>query len=141
LSLKKYLKGYDPSMLLRVIVSITESMINIISSSRYKINRKRIKVFVQEVFEKEQIDQNYSLNVVFVGKNKMKVFTEKYKNEKETLPVLSFKYDEDIGEKEVLLGEVIICFPLVILLAAERNKRVDEMINELVKHGIKNLIK
>lgn len=128
-------------MLLRVIVSITESMINIISSSRYKINRKRIKVFVQEVFEKEQIDQNYSLNVVFVGKNKMKVFTEKYKNEKETLPVLSFKYDEDIGEKEVLLGEVIICFPLVILLAAERNKRVDEMINELVKHGIKNLIK
>ncbi len=116
-------------------------MINIISSSRYKINRKRIKIFVQEVFEKEQIDLNYSLNVVFVGKNKMKVFTEKYKNEKETLPVLSFKYDEDIGEKEVLLGEVIICFPLVILLAAERNKRVDEMINELVKHGIKNLIK
>ncbi|RJQ37593.1 hypothetical protein C4559_03550 [Candidatus Microgenomates bacterium] len=116
-------------------------MINIISSSRYKINRKRIKVFVQEVFEKEQIDLNYSLNVVFVGKNKMKVFTEKYKNEKETLPVLSFKYDEDMGEKEVLLGEVIICFPLVILLAAERNKRVDEMINELVKHGIKNLTK
>ena len=116
-------------------------MINIISSSRYKINRKRIKIFEQEVFEKEQIDLNYSLNVVFVGKNKMKVFTEKYKNEKETLPVLSFKYDEDIGEKEVLLGEVIICFPLVILLAAERNKRVDEMINELVKHGIKNLIK
>ena len=116
-------------------------MINIISSSRYKINRKRIKIFVQEVFEKEQIDHNYSLNVVFVGKNKMKVFTEKYKNEKETLPVLSFKYDEDIGEKEVLLGEAIICFPLVILLAAERNKRVDEMINELVKHGIKNLIK
>ncbi len=116
-------------------------MINIISSSRYKINRKRIKIFVQEVFEKEQIDLNYSLNVVFVGKNKMKVFTEKYKNEKETLPVLSFKYDEDIGEKEVLLGEVIICFPLVILLAAERNKRVDEMINELIKHGIKNLLK
>lgn len=116
-------------------------MINIISSSRYKINRKKIKIFVQEVFEKEQIDPNYSLNVVFVGKNKMKVFTEKYKNEKETLPVLSFKYDEDIGEREVLLGEVIICFPLVILLAAERNKRVDEMINELVKHGIKNLIK
>jgi len=115
-------------------------MINIISSSRYKINRKKIKFYVNEFFVKEQIDPNYSLNVVFVGKNKMKVFTEKYKNEKETLPVLSFKYDEDIGE-EVLLGEVIICFPLVILLAAERNKRVDEMINELVKHGIKNLIK
>lgn len=116
-------------------------MINIVSSSRYKINRQKIKVFVQSIFVKEQVDFNYSLNVVFVGKNKMKVFTEKYKNEKETLPVLSFKYDENVGEKEVLLGEIVICFPLVILLAAERNKRVDEMINELVKHGIENLVK
>ncbi|MFA5770423.1 MAG: rRNA maturation RNase YbeY [Patescibacteria group bacterium] len=116
-------------------------MINIVSSSRYKINRQKIKILVQSVFEKEQINSDLSLNVVFVGKNKMKVFTEKYKGEKETLPILSFKYNEDIGEKEVLLGEVVICFPLVILLAAERNKRVDEMINELVKHGIENLLK
>ncbi len=71
----------------------------------------------------------------------MKFFTEKYKNEKETLPILSFKYNENTGENEILLGEIVICFPLVILLAAERNKRVDEMINELVKHGIENLLK
>lgn len=116
-------------------------MINIVSSSRYKINRQKIKIFIQETFEKKQVDPNYSLNVVFVGKNKMKVFTEKYKNEKETLPILSFKYNEEVGEKEILLGEIIICYPLVILLAAERNKRVDEMINDLVKHGIENLLK
>lgn len=116
-------------------------MINIISSSRYKISRKKIKLFVQELFEKERISPEYSLNVVFVGKNKMKIFTEKYKNEKETLPILSFKYNENIGENEVLLGEVVICYPLVILLSAERNKRVDQVINELVKHGIENLLK
>src|SRR3972149_807118 len=116
-------------------------MISIVSSSRYKINRHKIKLLIQGVFEKEQINLDHSLNVVFVGKNKMKIFTEKYKNEKETLPILSFKYNEDVGEKEVLLGEVVICFPLVILLAAERNKRVDEIINELIKHGIENLLK
>ncbi|MEK7110093.1 MAG: rRNA maturation RNase YbeY [Patescibacteria group bacterium] len=116
-------------------------MISIVSSSRYKINRQKIKVFVQSIFEKEQIDLNHSLNIVFVGKNKMKIFTEKYKNEKETLPILSFKYNENVGENEVLLGEVVICYPLVILLAAERNKRVDEVINELVKHGVENLLK
>ena len=116
-------------------------MINIISSSRYKINRQKIKTFIRDFFEKEQIALEHSFNVVFVGKNKMKFFTEKYKNEKETLPILSFKYNENIGDNEVLLGEIIICYPLVILLAAERNKRVDEMINELVKHGIENLLK
>lgn len=116
-------------------------MINIITSSRYKINRQKIKLLVGNVFEKEQLGSRYSLNIIFVGKNKMKSFTEKYKNEKETLPVLSFPYNEKTDDEEILLGEVIICYPLVILLAAERNKRVDEMINELVKHGIDNLLK
>ncbi|MEK7522330.1 MAG: rRNA maturation RNAse YbeY, partial [Patescibacteria group bacterium] len=86
-------------------------MISIVSSSRYKINRQKIKSFVENIFEKEQMSLEQSLNVVFVGKNKMKVFTEKYKNEKETLPILSFKYNEDVGEKEILLGEIVICFP------------------------------
>jgi len=119
----------------------TESMINIFTSSRYKINRQKIRLFVGGIFEKEQLTSQYSLNIVFVGKNKMKSFTEKYKNEKETLPILSFPYNEKTGEGDTLLGEVVICYPLVILLAAERNKRVDEMINELIKHGIENLIK
>lgn len=116
-------------------------MINILTSSRYKINRKKIKLFIGDILEKEQINLDYSLNVVFVGKNKMKHFTEKYKGEKETLPVLSFLYNQKMEEKQILLGEVILCYPLIILLAAERNKRVDEMINELVKHGIENLLR
>ncbi|MDO9028391.1 MAG: rRNA maturation RNase YbeY [Candidatus Roizmanbacteria bacterium] len=116
-------------------------MINIVTSSRYKINRQKIKLFVENIFEKEQLTSQYSLNIIFVGKNKMKSFTEKYKNEKETLPVLSFPYNEKMGKEEILLGEVILCYPLVILLAAERNKRVDEIINELIKHGVENLLK
>ena len=116
-------------------------MINIVTSSRYKINRQKIKLFVGNMFEKEQLTSQYSLNIVFVGKNKMKNLTEKYKGEKEALPVLSFPYNEKVGEAELLLGEVVVCFPLVILLAAERNKRVDEMINELIKHGVENLLK
>lgn len=116
-------------------------MINIVTSSRYKINRQKIKLLVENISEKEQLTSKYSLNIIFVGKNKMKSLTEKYKNEKETLPVLSFLYNEKVSEEEILLGEVVVCYPLVILLAAERNKRVDEMINELIKHGIENLLK
>jgi len=116
-------------------------MINIVTSSRYKINRQKIKLLVENIFEKEQLTSQFSLNIIFVGKNKMKNFTKKYKGENETLPVLSFSYNEKMGEEEILLGEVILCYPLVILLAAERNKRVDEMINELIKHGIENLLK
>lgn len=116
-------------------------MINIVTSSRYKINRQKIKFLVENISEKEQLTSKYSLNIIFVGKNKMKSLTEKYKNEKEILPVLSFPYNEKVAEEEILLGEVVVCYPLVILLAAERNKRVDEIINELIKHGVENLLK
>lgn len=115
-------------------------MINIVTSSRYKINRLKIKQFAAEFLNKKEVDPSLSLNVVFVGKNKMKAVTLEYKKENETLPVLSFTYNEQVGN-EMLLGEVVLCYPLVVLLAAERNKRVDEMINELVKHGIENLLK
>jgi rRNA maturation RNase YbeY len=116
-------------------------MISIITSSRYKINRQKIKLLIENVFEKEQLSSQFGLNIIFVGKNKMKNITKKYKGENETLPVLSFPYNEKVGEEKILLGEVILCYPLVILLAAERNKRVDDVINELIKHGVENLLK
>lgn len=111
-------------------------MINIISSSRYKINKKHLKSVIGSYLSEKQLSDDWIVNVIFVGKTKMKTITEKYKHEKETLPVLSFPY-----QKDKLLGEVFICYPLSVLLAAERNKRVEDMIDWLVKHGIDNLVK
>lgn len=115
-------------------------MINIISSSRYKINRKKIRTEATAFLEKAGETSGYVLNIVFVGKNKMKAVSQKYKKESVALPVLSFKYDEINEKGETLLGEIILCFPQVVLLSAERNKRVDEMIKFLIEHGINNLI-
>ena len=63
-------------------------MINIFSSSRYRINRKKIK----DSFKIE----NYTINISFVGKNKMRNLAKNYKKEDLPLPVLSFPYQ---GEK------------------------------------------
>jgi len=51
------------------------------------------------------------------------------------LPVLTFYY------KEQNIGEIFICYPQMILLAAERNKTVDYILDFILKHGIENLIK
>lgn len=82
--------------------------------------------------------QNQTLNIVFVGKNKMKTISKKYKKEPVALPVLSFPYKENVEDTN-LLGEVILCYPQIVLLAAERNKKVDDMVAHLIEHGIKNL--
>jgi len=112
-------------------------MINIISPSRYKVNRKQIRSFVTDILDLNKIILQEPLNIVFIGRTKMRSITAQYKNEKVALPILSFKYNDPIHP---LFGELIICYPQVILLSAERNKTVYQTLKQLLDHGIKNLI-
>ncbi len=116
-------------------------MINVVSSSRYTIDRKKIRHVIHSYLSEKGIGDEYVLNIVCVGKNKMKTVTAKYKKENEALPVLSFPYKNERTEDGQMLGEIIVCYPLAILLAAERNKKVDDMMTFLIKHGIDNLLK
>ncbi len=115
-------------------------MINIFCPSRYKINRKAIKELVNQELKKKNFNFEYDLNIIFLGKNKMKHLSQNYKQEKVALPVLAFSYKEK-HEERTLLGEIFICYPQVILLAAERNKRVDDVINQLIANGLDNILK
>ncbi|OGK21144.1 hypothetical protein A3C98_01475 [Candidatus Roizmanbacteria bacterium RIFCSPHIGHO2_02_FULL_37_15] len=118
-------------------------MINIISSSRYKINRKLLKQEMNKILKNYGIPDNALFNLIFVGKKKMKTIASQYKKENAALPVLSFSYldKNNTFEKEDPLGEIFICYPLTILLAAERERKVDVIISQLVKHGIDNILR
>lgn len=116
-------------------------MINIVSSSRYRLNRKRLKVKSEEILVSLGAPINENLNIVFVGKNKMREVAKTYKNEDVALPVLSFSYREAVEGDDPVFGEIIICYPQAVLLAAERNRKVEETLLSLIKHGIENLLK
>lgn len=116
-------------------------MIHIVTSSRYKINKPRIKKGISRIFSENGIEEDVSVNCIFVGKTKMKQIANSYKKENVALPVLSFSYLGENMPEEKLLGEVFLCYPQIILLAAERSKKVEDMIDAMVKHGIENLLK
>ncbi|PIY68994.1 rRNA maturation RNase YbeY [Candidatus Roizmanbacteria bacterium CG_4_10_14_0_8_um_filter_39_9] len=116
------------------------NIVHIVTSSRYKINRKQIRAFVVDMMTKAQVPSEYQVNCIFVGKTKMRQISSKYKKEDVALPVLSFPYDNDKTSQLNLLGEIFLCYPQIILLAAERNKRVEDMILAMVKHGLENLL-
>lgn len=116
-------------------------MIHIVTSSRYKINRRRITKHLNSLFEANQLPPEIEVNCVFIGKNKMKEIASRYKKEKVALPVLSFSYRADSSSTGNLLGEIFLCYPQVVLLAAERNKRVEVMIDTMIEHGFENLLK
>lgn len=116
------------------------TMINIFSSSRYKINKQNLQTFAQTQLDKHHVAQTSALNIAFVGKRKMKEVAAQYKNENVALPVLSFSYLRDpISSTDNVIGEVVICYPQAVLLAAERDKRVEPMMQHLIEHGIQNI--
>ncbi len=115
--------------------------INITCPSRYKINRDFIRKVIRDYFAQKELNlENITINVVFVGKNKMKQLATKYKNENVALPVLTFPYNEKL-EDETLLGEIIICHPQAVLLAAEKDKPVDKIMKFLLEHALNVLFK
>lgn len=86
------------------------------------------------------VDAESVLNLAFVGKRKMKDVARTYKGEDVALPVLSFTYLNDPDNAtENIIGEVVICYPQAVLLAAERNKKVETMLQQLIEHGIRNI--
>lgn len=126
-------------------------MVKTYTGTRHKINKKEIIDHTQAFLEKMGVP-DVLVNIIFVGKTKMKEIASTYKHEDVALPVLSFNYiqkemiDEagsaikDV-EHENLLGEVFICYPQAILLAAEREKGVEQTLFQLIEHGIENLLK
>ncbi len=119
-------------------------MVEIISSSRYKVGTRTLKKEVEKSVANFGIDTDRIVTVTFVGRRKMRDIASTYKNEDVALPVLSFLHErpgEDHQvEQEKLFGEVVICFPQAVLLAAERNKKVDTMMIELIDHALNNLV-
>ena len=116
-------------------------MINIFSPSRYTLEKKVLKKAVSFFLKQKDVDETVELNLIFIGKRKMRQIASTYKKEDIALPVLSFDYSKDKSNASNLLGEVFLCYPQIVLLAAERNKRVNEMIIDMIKHGIENVLK
>lgn len=120
-------------------------MVKIYTSSRYKIDKKKITDKISQYLKERGFTKQYTLNIVIMGRRKMGQIAKKYKQADEALPVLSFSYlgheDKAFKEEDNLIGEVFICYPEVILMAAKREKKVDQMIVSLVEHGIETIIR
>lgn len=116
-----------------------DNMITIIAPSRYSVQKRRLANDIAFFLKHKKLDESLHINFIFVGSRKMKTIAQKYKKENIALPVLSFPYKHDASTLN-LLGEVFLCYPQIVLLAAERNKRVYEMVMEMIKHGVQNLL-
>ena len=121
------------------------------TDSRYPVNRKIVRCAVLDTFKKysmAQIDGEVSLS--FVGQRKMDQITQQYLKDKKAHEVLSFPFEDPASDASkgfinppdgiLRLGDIIFCWPRVLLTAAKDDVLVDDEVYLLTVHSTEHLL-
>ncbi len=112
--------------------------------SRYKVNRKKIKEKIITVLLKQNIKSAVEVSVAVIGNRKMKALNKQYRQIDKPTNVLSFSQNEgDVVMQppdKLYLGDIVICYPVIIEECARDNMLIDEKVNELVEHSLMHLL-
>lgn len=119
--------------------------INVSKQSNYPISGVKVRQFLQNFFKDHGIVSTADCHVSFVGEAKMKTLGKKYyKKESKTHNVFSFVESEATEwknpDKIMHLGEIIVCFPVVVEEAKKENKLIEQKVLELVEHSALHLL-
>lgn len=112
--------------------------------SRYKVNRKKIKQTVERTILDRGITTPVEVSIAIVGDRKMRSLNKKYRNLDKTTNVLSFSQSEGegmvISSDKLMLGDVVLSYPVMIQEASFENMLVDDKISFWINHGLMHLL-
>lgn len=112
----------------------------ITSGSRYPFGRRAVRQKTKSFLKKSGLD-DVEISLYVVGARKSQTLNKQYRALDEPASVLSFPLDEPRGPDDILrLGDIVVCYPMARKQAALEKKMVDEVVWELVEHGLRNLI-
>jgi len=118
------------------------------TESHFPVDRKKIKQAVAAVLE-TKIRHKGEVSITIVGDRCMRELNHRYRNIDETTDVLSFPLHDPSSEHApfvsapdgvLRLGDIVVSYPQAIMEAEEDNKFVDDVIVELVLHGLNHLL-
>ena len=139
------------------------------TDTRYPVNRKTVRRAVFDTFKKFKIDAGFEVSVIVVGARKMKKLTDDFLGDFQKHQILTFALNEE-SKTRILkgadandydsssslsaksqgfvnppdgilrLGDVVLCWPEVLISASEDDMMVDEEVYDLVCHGTEHLL-
>jgi len=114
-------------------------------AENYPIRSPKIKKVLRDFFKKNGIVSDAEVSVSIVGEKKMKEIGRKYMNDKKIHNVLSFTNEETTNKfvnppDKIYLGEIVLCYPMVIKEAQIEGKLIDEKAIELLLHSGEHLL-
>ena len=127
-------------------------MLNVLvkTDTRYPVNRKIIRKAVLDTLNKNKAQRMVcEVSVFVVGERKMDELTNLYLKDGKSHEVLSFPLDDNsskgvgfvIPPDGILrLGDIVLCWPQVVLAAGRDEVMVDEEIYLLTSHSVEHLL-
>jgi len=115
-------------------------MVEVKKDPRYRVGTRFIKQTAKKILKNLGPNQRVDLSIALVGKRQAKKLNQVFRGQDYIPAVLSFPDPQKTPETKFLLGEVMICFPLVREKAIRENQTIEEALADLLKHGIKNLL-
>lgn len=139
-------------------------MINVLikTDTRYPANRKIIRRAVSDTFKKYKVDADFEISVAVVGSRKMKQLSVDFLNDSQKHQILTFALNEEGNIKVIKpesgqstvriqgfinppdgflrLGDIVLCWPEVLMSASNDDLMVDEEVYDLVCHGVEHLL-
>lgn len=104
---------------------------------RWYISNGTIRSIVHDILRTKGL-KKAELSVVLVGRRKALMLNKQYRKQEYVPQVLAFPVAKNIPG--TILGDVIICLPLLRLEAIRENREIDTILAEWLTHGITNLL-
>ncbi len=132
----------------------------ITADSKFPVNRDKIKAAIESVLKERYVASDVEVSVLVCGTRKSSELAKRYLSDDSPHNVLSFPQLEDVvqdggrpfsrpGQGKgfvaqqdgvLILGDVVVCYPLAQEEANRDNVLVDTKIGEMVSHGMLHLL-
>jgi probable rRNA maturation factor len=112
--------------------------IQLASASEEAPDPQSIERWVSAAINNERDSTELSIRIVDVEEGR--ALNEQYRGSTEATNVLSFPFENDCPEPLPLLGDIVICAPIVAKEAAEQNKALNAHWAHMIIHGVLHLL-
>lgn len=122
--------------------------INILADAKFPLDRDGLREHLTKVLAKYRLTDKIEVDVQVVGKRKITELHKVYMNLPGPTDVLSFPLNDPSDDRPFMsspdgmlrLGDIVVCYPVAVEEALEKQCKLDDQIKFLAEHGLMHLL-
>lgn len=112
--------------------------VQLASSNLYIPEQKNLQLWMDSALEHKQSDTEIVIRIV--DNDEIRQLNHRYRQQDKVTNILSFPFETPIGITLNLLGDLVICAPVMQMEAEQHNKTLEAHWAHIVIHGVLHLL-